>query len=165
MADDTYKEEPKKWEIKPEGTKPVNTVNNVWVKTPLIKPYPYQLWRVEDKDTKPTQKILAKLETKTLEQPYPYQLWRVDPYVNGGKPYHEFLPDVVRLPRPKPETPPEVLEPEPEPEEPTTPSIGFVYKYSAKEHKWKKEASVFVRTGGKWKSLSKINIYNGSSWK
>jgi hypothetical protein len=47
-------------------------------------------------DGYPTNVLFPELPASPMEKPYPKALWRIDPLFNGGYPYHELMPGLVR---------------------------------------------------------------------
>lgn len=47
-------------------------------------------------DGYPTNSLFPELPASPMEKPYPKALWRIDPLINGGYPYHELMPGLVR---------------------------------------------------------------------
>ena len=47
-------------------------------------------------DGYPTNVLFPELPASPMEKPYPKALWRIDPRINGGYPYHELMPGLVR---------------------------------------------------------------------
>lgn len=47
-------------------------------------------------DGYPTNDKFPELPAAAMKKPYPKALWRIDPQINGGYPFHELMPGLVR---------------------------------------------------------------------
>ncbi|HOO05857.1 MAG TPA: leucine-rich repeat protein [Ruminococcus sp.] len=61
-------------------------------KIELIAP---NAWYMSE-DGYPKYSLFPELPASPMEKPYPKALWRIDPQINGGYPYHELMPGLVR---------------------------------------------------------------------